>query len=74
MKHRALVYGGLGNVGSERIIPALDLIQGRFDIDYAIVDIQDIPMRYHRTVIWFQYLSPQKAVSYLNNHTLLGYL
>ena len=41
MKHRILIYGGLGNVASERIIPSLDSLQNKFSIEYATVDLQD---------------------------------
>jgi predicted dehydrogenase len=41
MEHRILVYGGLGNVASERIIPSLELLRSQFSIEYAIVDLND---------------------------------
>ena len=41
MHHKILVYGGLGNVGSERIIPALNYLAGKFSIEYATVDLDD---------------------------------
>ena len=41
MLHKILVYGGMGNVGSERIIPALNYLAGKFPIEYATVDLND---------------------------------
>jgi len=41
MKHKILIYGGLGNVSSERIIPSLDSLDGKFSIEYATVDLKD---------------------------------
>lgn len=40
MEHRILVYGGLGNVASERIIPSLNSLRMKFPIKYAIVDLK----------------------------------
>jgi len=41
VKHRILIYGGLGNVSRERIIPALDSLRTNFVIEYATVDMVD---------------------------------
>lgn len=41
MRHRILIYGGLGDVASERIIPALISLKEQFSIEFAIVDLKD---------------------------------
>lgn len=41
MQHKILIYGGLGNVASERIIPSLNALSSSLNIEYAIVDIRD---------------------------------
>jgi predicted dehydrogenase len=41
MEHRILVYGGLGNVASERIIPSLNSLRTKFPIKYGIVDLKE---------------------------------
>lgn len=41
IKHRILVYGGLGDVATTRIIPALRLLKNEFDIEFSLVDLKD---------------------------------
>lgn len=41
MEHRILIYGGLGNVSKERLIPALDSLRTNVSIEYATVDLVD---------------------------------
>lgn len=41
IKHRILIYGGLGDVATTRIIPALRLLQNECDIEFSLVDIKD---------------------------------
>ncbi len=41
IRHRLLVYGGLGDVASNWIIPALDSLKSEYAIEYAIVDLRD---------------------------------
>ena len=40
MKHKILIYGGLGNVAQERIIPALNILSSRLPIEFATVDLK----------------------------------
>jgi predicted dehydrogenase len=40
MTHRILVYGGLGNVAQERIIPSLNTLSAIYPIEYATVDLK----------------------------------
>ncbi len=39
MKHMILIYGGLGDLASHRIIPALNRLSAEFSIEFAMVDI-----------------------------------
>lgn len=41
IKHRMLIYGGLGDVATTRIIPALSLLKNEFDIEFCPVDLKD---------------------------------
>lgn len=41
IKHRMLIYGGLGDVAINRIIPALRLLKNEFDIEFGLVDLKD---------------------------------
>jgi len=41
MKHKILIYGGQGDVASNRIVPALTLLKQEFHIEFSVVDIKD---------------------------------
>jgi len=39
MKHMILIYGGLGDLASNRIVPALNKLSADFSIEFALVDV-----------------------------------
>ncbi len=39
MKHMILIYGGLGDLASNRIVPALSKLPADFSIEFALVDV-----------------------------------
>jgi len=39
MKHMILIYGGLGDLASNRIVPALNKLSADFSIEFALVDL-----------------------------------
>jgi len=39
MKHMILIYGGLGDLASNRIVPALNKLPADFSIEFALVDV-----------------------------------
>ena len=41
MKHKILIYGGLGDVALKRIIPAMTLLKKEFSIEFGMVDLKD---------------------------------
>lgn len=41
MEHRILIYGGLGDIATNRIIPALGLLKKQFVIKFGLVDLKD---------------------------------
>jgi predicted dehydrogenase len=47
MEHKILIYGGLGSVSKERIIPSLDSLRTKFSIKYATVDLKDTKFGKH---------------------------
>ncbi|MBA7494326.1 Inositol 2-dehydrogenase/D-chiro-inositol 3-dehydrogenase [subsurface metagenome] len=51
MKHMILIYGGLGDLASRRIIPALNEISSELSIGFALVDCKvtcTVPGKYYR--------------------------
>lgn len=49
MKHMILIYGGLGDLASHRLIPVLNRLSAEFSLEFAIVDISsNAPGKYYK--------------------------